>query len=127
MKLRIKDNSIRFRLTRSEVETLNLTGVVNASTGFPGGRRLNYVVESSPASVTPAACYTENPVSVRLPEAMVVALATTEQVSIDDEQVLVAGDKLRVIVEKDFACLSPREDEDESDMYPHPEAGSSTC
>ena len=127
MKLRIKDNSIRFRLTRSEVEALNRTGVVSAITSFPGGRRLTYVVESSPASVTPAAFYTENTVSVRLPEAMVLALATTEQVSIDDEQVLVDGNKLRVIVEKDFACLSPREGEDESDMYPHPEAGSSAC
>ncbi|MDJ0760724.1 MAG: hypothetical protein QNJ19_15110 [Woeseiaceae bacterium] len=127
MKLRIKDNSIRFRLTRSEIDALNQSGVVSASTGFPGGRRLNYVVESSPASVTPAAFYSENTVSVRLPEAMVLALATTEQVSIDDQQVLVDGDKLRVIVEKDFACLTPREGEDESDMYPHPKAGESTC
>lgn len=127
MKLRIKDNSIRFRLTRSEVDQLNTTGVVSATTGFPGGRRLTYTVESSPASVTPAAFYSENTISVRLPESMVLALATTEQVSIEDEQVLVDGNKLKVTVEKDFACLSPREGEDESDMYPHPEAGESTC
>ena len=127
MKLRIKDNSIRFRLTRSEVDQLNNTGVVSADTSFPGGRRLTYTVESSPASVTPAAFYSENTVSVRLPESMVLALATTEQVSIEDEQVLVDGNKLKVTVEKDFACLSPRDDEDESDMYPHPEAGQSTC
>lgn len=127
MKLRIKDNSIRFRLTRSEVEQLNASGVVSADTGFPGGRRLTYTVESSPASVTPAAFYSENTVSVRLPESMVLALATTEQVSIEDEQVLVDGNKLKVTVEKDFACLTPREDEDESDMYPHPEAGQSEC
>lgn len=127
MKLRIKDNSIRFRLTRSEIDQLNKTGVVTAGSGFPGGRRLTYTVESSPASVTPAAFYSENTISVRLPESMVLALATTEQVSIEDEQVLVDGDKLRVTVEKDFACLSPREGEDESEMYPHPEAGKSTC
>jgi hypothetical protein len=29
---------------------------------------------------------------------------------------------LGILVEKDFACLAPREGEDESDMYPHPEA-----
>ena len=58
---------------------------------------------------------------------VLLALATTEQVSIDDQQVLVDGDKLRVIVEKDFACLTPRDGEDESDMYPHPKAGETTC
>jgi len=27
---------------------------------------------------------------------------------------------LRIIVEKDFACLAPRSDEDESDNFAHP-------
>ncbi len=33
------------------------------------------------------------------------------------------GDSLKILVEKDFACLAPREGEDESDMYPHPLEG----
>ena len=37
------------------------------------------------------------------------------------EQVLDDGSTLKVLVEKDFACLTERE-EDESDMFPHPEA-----
>ena len=32
------------------------------------------------------------------------------------------GDVLSILVEKDFACLAPREGEDESDMFPHPGA-----
>ena len=43
------------------------------------------------------------------------------------EQVLDDGAKLAILVEKDFACLAPREGEDESDMFPHPDAGSSAC
>ncbi len=120
MKLRIRDNSIRLRLSQSEVASLQNDGVVTARTGFPGGRELTYAVESSPASITPAAFFSDNVITVRLPETAVLAWATTEQVSISDEQVLVDGERLKILVEKDFACLAPRDGEDETDMYPHP-------
>lgn len=124
MKLRIKDNSIRLRLSRTEVATLRDSGIVEAKTGFPGGRELGYRVESSPASVSTAAFLSGGVVTVRLPESAVRTWANTEEVSMLGEQVLDTGGMLKVLVEKDFACLTEREGEDESDMYPHPEAGS---
>ena len=127
MKLRSKDNSIRLRLTRCEVDALRVNGLVETKTGFPGGRELRYRVESSPASVNPAAFFSENAVTIRLPEAAVTAWATTESVSLSGEQRLDDGTVLSVLVEKDFACLAPREGEDESDMFPHPEAGTESC
>jgi hypothetical protein len=122
MKLRIKDNSVRLRLTRGEVDVVRQRGIVEAKTGFPGGRELKYRVESSPASVSPAAFFSDNAVTIRLPEAAVLAWATTEQVSMRGEQVLDDGAVLQILVEKDFVCLAPREGEDESDMFPHPRA-----
>ena len=127
MKLRIRDNSIRLRLMRGEVDSLREKGIVEATTGFPGGRSLRYLVESSPAIVNPAAFFSGNEIIVRLPEATVLAWATSEQVSIDGEQVLDDGEKMRLLVEKDFICLTGRDDEDESDMDPHPEADSGGC
>ncbi len=124
MKLRIRDNSVRLRLMRGEVETLQQQGVVAARTGFPGGREFRYEIESSPASVTPAAFFSDNVLTVRLPEATVLAWATTEQITIEGEQVLVDGDKLSILVEKDYACLTPREGEDESDMFRNPNVDS---
>ena len=94
---------------------------------FPGGRTFRYAVESSPASVNPAAFFSENEISVRLPETTVLAWANTDQVSISGEQVLVDGETLKILVEKDFVCLTGRDDEDESEMYPHPEAGTAHC
>jgi len=109
---------------RSEVEALQKQGVVSARTAFPGGREFRYEVESSPASVTPAAFFSDNVLTVRLPESTVLAWATTEQITIEGEQVLVDGDKLSILVEKDYACLTPREGEDESDMFANPNADS---
>jgi hypothetical protein len=84
-------------------------------------------VESSPASVQPAAFFSDNVVTVRIPETTVLAWATSEQVSIEGEQALDDGETLHLLVEKDFACLAPREGEDEADMYPHPEADDGGC
>lgn len=127
MKLRIRDNSVRLRLTRGEVDALRDNGIVQARTAFPGGREFLYEVESSPASVNPGAFLSDSKVTVRLPESAVLAWANSEQVSIVGDQQHKNGDKLDILVEKDFACLAPREGEDESDMFPHPSAGESDC
>lgn len=127
VKLRIKDNSIRLRLTRSDVDALRESGIVSAKTGFPGGRELRYRVESSPASVNPAAFFSDNAVTVRLPETAVLAWAASEQVSLPGEQMLDDGAVLQILVEKDFVCLTSREGEDESDMFPHPDADNYHC
>ena len=88
-------------LTRDEIETLRTQGIVSARTGFPGGREFRYELESSPASVAPAAFFSDNMLTVRVPETAVLAWATTDQVAIEGEQVLVDGEKLEIVVEKD--------------------------
>ncbi len=129
MKLRIRDNSIRLRLERGEVDVLRDQGIVSAHTGFPGGRKFFYAIESSPASVSPGAFFSDATLTVRLPETMVLDWAISSQVSINGEQRLDDGTLLCILVEKDFACLAPREGEDESDMFPHPGAtsGEASC
>jgi hypothetical protein len=113
VKLRIRDNSVGLRLTQDEVEVLRKQGVVSARTGFPGGRELRYELESSPASVAPAAFFSDNVLTVRLPETTVIAWAATEQVAIEGEQVLVDGEKLAIVVEKDFDGCTRHEEHGE--------------
>jgi len=114
VKLRILNNSIRFRLTRGEVETLHSEGVVKAHTDFPGDLDFHYVVESSPASVKPGAFFSNRVMTVRLPDTTVRNWATTEEVSIHGRQLLDGGETVDILVEKDLKCLAPREGEDES-------------
>ncbi len=128
MKLRILDNSIRLRLTRTEVDTLQEEGIVKAHTDFPGDRDFHYVVEASPAAVKPGAFFSDRVMTVRLPDTTVRNWATSDEVSIKAQQLLDGGETLSILVEKDFHCLAPREGEDESDMFPHPQAGDGeTC
>ncbi len=123
LKLRVRDNSIRLRLTRSEVELVRNDGLVRGRVPFAGRNNFDYVLESSPATVKPEAHISNNVLTVRIPEAEIISWSDSDEVSIAASQILDGGDQLNILVEKDFACLAPREGEDETDMYPHPEAG----
>ena len=127
MKLRIRDNSIRLRLTRSEVERANSDGLVKGQVQFAGSNSFSYVLESSPATVKPEAHISNNVLTVRIPQLDVKQWAESEKVSISSEQSVDDGGQLKILVEKDFACLAPREGEDEADMFPHPGADSKSC
>ena len=122
MKLRVLDNSIRLRLTRTEVQTVSTDGLVRGRVNFAGSNAFDYVLESSPATVKPEAHISNNVLTVRVPQMDIQNWAESDQVSIRSEQALSDGGQLKILVEKDFKCLAPRECEDESDMFPHPES-----
>lgn len=127
MKLRIRDNSIRLRLTQSEVETIKNDDLVRGRVQFAGSSTFDYVLESSPATVTPEAHVSNNVLTVRVPQMDISQWAESDKVSILSEQNLGDGGHLKILVEKDFTCLAPRDGEDESDMFPNPDAGSESC
>jgi hypothetical protein len=114
VKLRIKGNSIRLRLTKSEVDALREHGVVEESVYFSAMSRFTYALERGGDAVI--ASFEEGRVVVRVPNALAVEWCDTDRVGIDES----AGD-VRVLIEKDWQCLAPR-DEDESDAFPHPRA-----
>jgi len=127
VKLRIRDNSIRLRLTQSEVETIKNDDLVRGRVQFAGSSTFDYVLESSPATVTPEAHVSNNVLTVRVPQMDISQWAESDKVSILSEQNLGDGGHLKILVEKDFTCLAPRDGEDESDMFPNPDAGSESC
>ncbi len=127
MKLRVRDNSIRLRLTQTEVELARSDGLVRGTVPLAGNSNFEYVLESSPATVKPEAHISNNVLTVRIPEAEILSWSDSDEVSISATQLLDGGNELSILVEKDFACLAPREGEDESDMYAHPLAQKENC
>lgn len=127
MKLRVRDNSIRLRLTQTEVELARTDGLVRGTVPLAGNSNFEYVLESSPATVKPEAHMSNNVLTVRIPETEILSWSDSDEVSISATQLLDGGNELSILVEKDFACLAPREGEDESDMYAHPLAEKENC
>lgn len=127
MKLRLRDDSIRLRLTRSEVQAIAARKPVRSVVRFGGDRRFSYVLESTSAVEVISATFDGKPneasITVRVPHGLAKAWAEGDDVGMEGAVSLGPGQgELTVLVEKDFACLTPR-GEDESDMYPHPGAG----
>ena len=112
MKIRIKDSSVRYRLTRSEVAKLAQHGFVESFTEFTG-RPFIYTIESTEDEAMTAALI-ENQILLKMPRIMIDELVNTERVGFEGQ----AG-AVKLLVEKDFACIDNTE-EDQSDNYPNP-------
>ena len=116
MKLRIQGNSLRLRLTRSEVAGLHQHGAVEETAQFSAGGSLTYRIQKRDSAGGIQAELTDGTISVSIPAGGVEAWATSDQVSLAAQDGV-----LKIAIEKDFRCLTrPREEEDEADAYPHP-------
>jgi len=123
MKLRIKGATLRLRLTQREIRALLEEGVVEERVPFSPGVSLVYRLRSDAGAGKITATFRNGVVEILIPENRAREWCTSEQVTLAHEQSVPEG-ALRITLEKDFACLAPREGEDESDNFPHPEAGS---
>ena len=126
MKLRIKDNSIRLRLTQTEVERIGNGDQIHNNLNFPGGERVSYLLVGSAVENTEIE-YKDNRISISVPTEILTIWANSDEVSLLYELSLDHDNVLKLLIEKDFTCLTPREDEDESDLFPHPEQGKNQC
>jgi len=113
VKLRIRGNSIRLRLTRGEVDALRERGFVEERTALEP-KALVYRIERGGNEVS--ARFDGVRLVVSVPEHVAHDFCETDRVGFDDTR-----DGLRILVEKDWQCLAPR-DEDDADAFPHPEA-----
>jgi hypothetical protein len=126
MKLRIKGDSLRLRLTKGEVSQLDTSGVVEERVRFGGGSALVYRLTRDAKASALSASFAQGAVDIRVPEGSVRQWANSNEVTLAGAQPIAAGEELRIRVEKDFACLAPREGEDESDHFENPTVGK-TC
>ncbi len=132
MKLRIRGNSLRLRLTKSEVARIAEGVRLEETTvfGLEPHQRLSYALECSNDGENMNADYRDGRITVRLPQTVAREWAMTDRVSLDGEQSLDGngdGATLRLLIEKDFACLTDRRGAEDADTFPHPLEGALQC
>ena len=121
MKLRLHGNSVRLRLSRSEVERLRDTGLVEESLDFGGGEALAYRLQSRPEPGPARAEFRQGTMTISVSAEAAQAWAAS-----DDVGVYAQSGALAISIEKDFRCLTRPLDEQEPDVYPHPGRPSET-
>ncbi len=121
MKLRIRGDSIRLRLTQGDLATLVAHGTVSEDMRMTPETSFQYRLSADRDAAAPVVSMSGRMLEVRLPRAQVEHWANSNDVGIEALQPNGNGEGLRVLVEKDFPCLTARPNEDDSDAFPWPE------
>lgn len=118
MKIRIKGNSLRYRLTKGDMSILEEKGELEEHTKF-AGKTLIYSLKKTDKSML-AADFIENRITLFMPADMIAEIIHTDKVGFQNTY-----GELFLLVEKDFTCLDNIE-EDQSDNYPNPHSLNTT-
>jgi len=121
MKIRIKGNSIRYRLTQSEVQTLAETGHLAEETSFGPAQKFGYALEAKEGISGLQANFDGGTITLFIPADAAKKWPASEQVGFENEVEVAPDVLLKLLLEKDFVCLDDSSDE-QSDNYPNPNA-----
>jgi Family of unknown function (DUF7009) len=118
--LRLKGNSIRVRLDRWDIAGLLDIGWIEDAVRFGPGLAFSYAVQVGAApSNRPIASYANGRLSIRIDGGDIEAWLTGDRVGFDHQQA-VDGGVVRVLLEKDFACIDRPAGEGDEDAYAFP-------
>lgn len=118
MKLRIKGNSVRIRLTKSEVIKIFEEGYLQEETKFLQGRFI-YALQSSAEIKTLSAAIADNKITMYVPGDFVKDWSENNVVGCSGNIRVSENENLLLLLEKDFVCLDTTT-EDQSDNYSNP-------
>lgn len=123
MKLRIRGNSLRLRLTKREVVEISEGNTIEEKVEFGSepGQQLIYALVPTDDAESPTAVFDSGRISVFVPKTQAKEWARTNQIGIEAEKTIEdSPHTLRILIEKDFTCLEPRAGEDDADTFAHP-------
>jgi hypothetical protein len=120
MKVRLFHDSIRFRLSRDEVETLSRQGRLENVTRFAPARSLVCTLATAADVSTLKARFEDSCITVLIPAASARRLLATDQLSISHEQPSGPQSSLKILIEKDFECLDAEKNEPGVKFFPNP-------
>ncbi|MFS4491642.1 DUF7009 family protein [Maribacter sp. 2308TA10-17] len=118
MKIRIKGNSVRFRLAKTEVQNLCEKGIAREKTAFDESNFV-YAVKVSDKYDNLHASFLNLGIILFIPKSILSDWHLNDQVGFYHSQTLEFGEKLELKLEKDFVCMDETV-EDQSDNYPNP-------
>jgi hypothetical protein len=120
MKLRIRGDSVRIRVSKVELAEIADAGAAEDSVRFSPSTELRYRVEVRPTGPVEAD-FIGPLLRVVVPKSRVEQWLRPDEVAIEGRQAIGDGATLRILIEKDYTCLAPGSGEDDSDLFANPQ------
>ncbi|WP_259067702.1 DUF7009 family protein [Mucilaginibacter sp. X4EP1] len=112
MKIRIKGNSLRYRLTKTDINCFSRDGYIEETIYF-GTQKLIYALQRYQQDEL-TADFKSQKIIMFVPHDMADEWVSTDRVGFESN-----NNALYLLIEKDFKCLD-NVAEDQSDHYPNP-------
>jgi hypothetical protein len=88
--------------------------------GPASGDALVYAVATTEEAPAMTCSWSEGRLVVLVPRAVAATWSTGDALGLEASQPVADGATLRILVEKDLACVTPRAGEDDRDAFPNP-------
>ena len=118
MKIRIKGNTVRIRLSRPEVETFCETGLLEERTDFLP-QPFVYTIRKDDSVAELQTVFQNGKFQLLVPSSWIAGWEHSEKVGFETVLTMKNGGAFRILLEKDFKCLDETQ-EDQSDQYENP-------
>jgi hypothetical protein len=123
VKVRLRDNSIRLRLTRTEVSTLAAGEAIDNATPLGVGEDQTLTFRIRPQDTDTININHDGLcIDLCVPIRRISDWAETDRVGLEEDVPLTADRVLHVLIEKDFTCLAPRPGDEDVDTFANPAA-----
>ena len=116
MKIRIKGNSIRLRLTKTDVQNLKDFGKIEEKTILSEKQIFKYTLEINTNISEISAKFEDNTITILLSKENANILTETDEITVQGSQKNGTENGLLLLIEKDLQCLDST-NEDQTDMY----------
>jgi hypothetical protein len=116
MKLRIHGNSVRLRLSRTDMQTFAQNGLIQDAIQFAPESRLSYALQCAPSVEEVQVQYEHGVITILIPVQVAREWMSSDEVGISSTGA--AGPSL--LIEKDFRCLHREQGQAQDDAFPNP-------
>ena len=118
MKIRIRGNSVRIRLSQSELHLFENEGYLQDTTDF-GSNVFTYALKKV-VGENLNADLSNNTITVTVPEQLMENWCSTNLTSLEHHLPVNENSYLYILLEKDFKCIDSPVTEDQSDYFDNP-------
>ncbi|HUO09261.1 MAG TPA: hypothetical protein VM008_13220 [Phycisphaerae bacterium] len=122
MKLRIKGDTLRLRLNRTELDQLAATGAVEDCIQFAPTQQLIYRIRAAAPGTALSATFNHDAITLSVPSTDIKTWQATDQVGLYASQDLGNSRHLEITLEKDFDCLHRDPQLRDKAAFPNPAA-----